>query len=98
MVVWKDKKNVAFLNNIYGQSERQVNRKQRNGSVTSPTCAAGYNMNMGGVDLADQKRKANTCSRKSEKWSSGFCLRLRSSMHTFCLLLLHVLKNDTEGV
>ena len=71
VVVWKDKKNVSFLNNIYSQNETQVNRRQRDGSVvpvTSPLCAAGYNMHMGGVDLADQKRKAYTCSRKSEKW------------------------------
>ena len=59
-VVWKDKNNVSFLNNIYGQSETQGKGRQCNSSVipvTSPICAAGYNMDMGGVDCADQKRK-----------------------------------------
>jgi hypothetical protein len=67
VVVWKDKKNV---NNIYAQEETWVNRRQCDGSlvaVTSPVCAAGYNMHMGGIDLADQKRKAYTCSRKLVK-------------------------------
>ena len=92
-VVWKDKKNVAFLNNIYGQSETQVNRKQCNGSVTSPVCAAGYNTYMGGVDLADQKRKAYTCSRKSEKW----WFRLFWFLLDIAIVKAHIISTLTPG-
>ena len=37
-------------------------------SVPSPICFSKYNKNMGGVDLADQRRKYFTMSRKSSKW------------------------------
>ena len=36
--------------------------------VRCPACVKGYNINMGGVDLSDQKRKTLSCSRKSIKW------------------------------
>ena len=45
--------------------------KKTDGSRTDvpfPSSMKLYNMNMGGVDLADQKRKAYSCTRKSTKW------------------------------
>lgn len=71
-VVWKDKKNVHFLNTFYDfDEETEVKRKLHDGSTTNvccPTCVKGYNKYMGGVDLCDQKRKLFSCSRKSIRW------------------------------
>ena len=36
--------------------------------VDCPSAVKLYNSNMGGVDLADFKRKIYSCSRKSSKW------------------------------
>ena len=47
-----------------------VRRRQFDGSIkdiSCPVCVKGYNLNMGGVDLCDQKRKTISCSRKSVK-------------------------------
>ena len=71
-LVWKDKKQVAFINTLCDPTEiTTVARKNSDGSQMQAACPATvklYNANMGGVDLADQKRKAYTCSRKSKKW------------------------------
>ena len=70
--VWKDKNSVAFINTISNpDSITTVARKNSDGSRTDVPCPSSvklYNMNMGGVDLADQKRKAYSCTRKSTKW------------------------------
>ena len=96
VMVWMDKKNVCFLNNIYGQREITVKRKQRDGStlnVPCSTCVAGYNMYMGGVDQADQKRKAYSCSRKSEKW----WYRLFWFLLDISIVNAHILSTLTPG-
>lgn len=70
--VWKDKKNVNFLNTAINPEEfTTVKRKMKDGQVIDvpcPSAVAFYNCNMGGVDLHDQKRKYISCSRKSQKW------------------------------
>lgn len=70
--VWRDKKNVSFINTFYDfASTVSVKRKQKDGSILNVDClpcVKGYNKFMGGVDLADQKRKTLSCSRKSSKW------------------------------
>jgi len=70
--VWKDKKNVNFLNTMCDSQEMTtVKRKQKDGTsvdVTCPAAVAFYNKHMGGVDLHDHKRKLYSCSRKSQKW------------------------------
>ena len=69
--VWQDSKPVAFMNTICNPNEiTKVKRKQKDGTsidVSAPTAVKLYNDNMGGVDLADQMRKAYTCTRKSKK-------------------------------
>ena len=59
------------MNTIYNPNEiTKVKRKQKDGTsidVSAPTAVKLYNDNMGGVDLADQMRKAYTCTRKSKK-------------------------------
>lgn len=73
-----------------------VRRKQRDGStvnVSCPTCVKGYNMHMGGVDQADQKRKAYSCSRKSEKW---WC-RLFWFLLDVSVVNAHILSTLTPG-
>ena len=71
-LVWKDKKPIAFINTISDpESFTTVARKQSNGNridVTCPLSVKLYNANMGGIDLADQKRKLYSCTRKSKKW------------------------------
>ena len=71
--VWQDKKPVAFVNTISDSRDfAVVRRKQSDGSTTLVRCPSAvvlYNTNMGGVDLADQKRKMYSASRKSKvKW------------------------------
>ena len=71
--VWQDKKPVAFVNTISDSCDfAVVRRKQSDGSTTLVRCPSAvvlYNTNMGGVDLADQKRKMYSASRKSKvKW------------------------------
>lgn len=95
-IVWKDKRNVCFLNNIYSERGTTVKRKQRDGStmnVSCPTCVKGYNMHMGGVDQADQKRKSYSCSRKSEKW---WC-RIFWFLLDISVVNAHILSQLTPG-
>ena len=71
--VWRDRKPVAFVDTICDPSETTVvSRKLSDGNHADFTCPVAvklYNQNMGGVDLADQLRKAYTCSRKSKsRW------------------------------
>ena len=53
--VWKDKKNVNFVNTMCdSQGVTTVKRKQRDGTtvdVTCPVAVAFYNKYMGGVDI-----------------------------------------------
>ena len=70
-LVWKDK-DVYFINTISDPADKaQVKRKNKDGTqslVDCPTAVKQYNTCMGGVDLADFKRKIYSCSRKSAKW------------------------------
>ena len=70
--VWKDKKNIHFIQNICQPDEMdQVMRRNKDGSRSAVPCPLSvklYNQKMGGVDLADSKRKVYSCSRKSKKW------------------------------
>ena len=72
VIVWKDKKNVKFLNTFCNPlGDTFVKRKQKNGSscdVSCPEAVAFYNQKMGGVDKHDQRRRHCTISRKSQKW------------------------------
>jgi hypothetical protein len=70
--VWKDKKNIDFIQTICDPSETAtVQRKNKDGTRTAVTCPLAvklYNINMGGVDLADCKRQVYSYSRKAKKW------------------------------
>ena len=71
--VGQDKKPVAFVNTISDSCDfAVVRRKQSDGSTTEVRCPSAvvlYNNNMGGIDLAVQKRKMYSASRKSKvKW------------------------------
>ena len=71
-VAWQDKKTVKFINTISLSTEQsEVKRKNKDGSssmVACPQSVKKYNQYMGGVDMADAKRKVYSCSRKSVKW------------------------------
>ena len=64
-VVWKDKKNVHFVNTYYQFDEiTSVKRKQPDGStieVCCPACVKGYNINMG---LVIRKEKLSPALEK----------------------------------
>lgn len=67
---WLDKKQIYMLSTNTKNEICEVNRRKGSEKqvVPSPTCFAKYNKNMGGVDLADQRRKYFTSARKSYKW------------------------------
>ena len=53
-----------------------------------------YNQFMGGVDVADAKRKAYSCSRRSRKWWLG----LFYFVIDVCVVNAHILHNETKHV
>lgn len=95
--IWKDKKLVAFINTISSpNSVTTVMRKNSDGSRTDVTCPSSvklYNANMGGVDLADQKRKLYTCTRKSTKWY----MRLFWYLVDMAIVNAHILECESQN-
>lgn len=67
---WLDKKQIMMLSTNSRSDICEVTRRKGSEKqiVSCPSSFAVYNKNMGGVDLADQKRKYYTLSRKSSKW------------------------------
>jgi hypothetical protein len=71
--VWKDNRCVSMIDTITNPQAAATTVSRRNkdgttGNVSCPEAIKLYNTFMGGVDLADQKRKSYSCSRKSRKW------------------------------
>ena len=97
-LVWKDKKAVAFINTICDPSSTTtVNRRNKDGSsstVTCPELVKMYNKYMGGVDLADMKRKLYSCSRRSKKW----WFRLFYYLVDISVVNSHVIISETPNV
>lgn len=71
-LMWKDNKVVSLINTATTPSlTTNVTRRNKDGSrapIPCPQSVKDYNTYMGGVDLADARRKSYTCSRKSKKW------------------------------
>jgi hypothetical protein len=71
-LAWKDKKVVNMLNTESNPLKTtHVKRKGQDGQSTLVSCPESvnlYNRFMGGVDLADARRKTYSCSRCSKKW------------------------------
>ncbi|XP_042908503.1 piggyBac transposable element-derived protein 4-like [Parasteatoda tepidariorum] len=68
--VWKDKKKIFMLSTTKSATTTNVNLRI-GGTVKTldcPTVFSDYNKFMGGVYLADQKRKNYESARKSRKW------------------------------
>ena len=69
---WKDKKMVYFLTSgCHSSGDDTVQRRKKNGTlenISAPPCVGEYNMYMGGVDYADQKRNDYRISVKSRRW------------------------------
>ena len=97
-MVWQDKKSVFFINTVYNPTDHtEVKRRSKDGSQTilpCPTTVKNYNQFMGGVDVADAKRKAYSCSRCSRKW----WLRLFYFVIDVCVVNAHILHNETKHV
>lgn len=94
-IVWQDKKLVYFIDTISDPTKiTQVLRRNKDGSqavVDCPLAVKSYNAGMGGVDLADAKRKVYTCSRKSKKWWP----RLFYFILDVCIVNAYVLQCET---
>ena len=94
-IVWQDKKLVYFIDTISDPPEvTQVFRRNKDGSqavVNCPVAVKTYNAGMGGVDLADAKRKVYSCSRKAKKWWH----RLFYFVLDVCIVNAHVLQCET---
>ena len=71
-LVWKDNKIVSVINTISSpDSTTTVKRTSKDGTQAQIACPESiklYNKYMGGVDLADARRKIYSCSRRSKKW------------------------------
>jgi hypothetical protein len=71
-LVWKDTKAVILINTICNPTTTTtVKRKGKDGQTSRIPCPESvklYNQHMGGVDLADARRKTYSCSRRSKKW------------------------------
>ena len=71
-IVWKDNRCVSLINTITDpQATTTIMRRNKDGTrvaIPCPEAVKLYNTYMGGVDLADQRRKTYSCSRKSNKW------------------------------
>lgn len=64
---WQDSKEVLLISNYHGTEETKVKRTQKNGSRIDVKCSEvvkDYNINMGGVDLADRYRALYQVARK----------------------------------
>lgn len=67
---WQDKKTVFIMSTSTSQGnvgvERRVGNQVR--MINCPMLIRDYNMHMGGVDLADQRRSYYPVGRESKKW------------------------------
>jgi hypothetical protein len=90
-LMWKDNKVVSLINTITSPSlQTTVNRRSKDGSrapIACPQSVKDYNTYMGGVDLADARRKSYSCSRRSRKgWHRLFYFLVDISMVNAYLL------------
>lgn len=92
----KTKKAVSFINTISEPTEQtKVKRRNKDGSqvmVRCPVAVKLYNEFMGGVDSADAKRKAYSCSRRSKKW---WC-RLFYFVLDVSIVNAHIIQSETN--
>ncbi|GBM96065.1 hypothetical protein AVEN_111456-1 [Araneus ventricosus] len=67
---WLDKKQISIISNNARNGICQAHRRKGAEKllVQCPAVFAQYNRHMGGVDLADQRRKYFSVARKSSKW------------------------------
>lgn len=67
---WMDKKQISIISTNVNNNIVQVKRRKGKeiNDVNCPESFKVYNQYMGGVDLADQRRKYYTVARKSMKW------------------------------
>lgn len=94
--VWKDNRCVPFINTISRPGRTTtVSRKKDGGreDVPCPEPVKLYNQHMGGVDLADSKRKLYSCSRKSKRW----WMRLFYFLVDIAVINSHVLTRESPN-
>ena len=95
---WQDKKPVFFINTVINpRTVTSVRRKQKDGSTINYSCPEAvslYNKYMGGVDLADAKRRVYTCTCKSKhKWY----MRLFWFLLDTCVVNAYILRKESPN-
>ena len=68
---WRDNKVVHAISNFHGTEQSQINRKNKDGTISQVACPEAikhYNTYMGGVDKSDMYCALYGTSRKSKKW------------------------------
>ncbi|CAK9832783.1 PiggyBac transposable element-derived protein 4 [Anthophora retusa] len=71
LLAWKDKRIVTILSSYDTSGTKIIKRKVKEGgtvNISKPNVIINYNMNMGGVDKADQLASSYCFMRKSCKW------------------------------
>ena len=68
---WLDKKHVIMIMTS-GSSEMVNYRSKRNREHVIPSCVRSYNLNMGGVDLADMRIYQFLDERRTVQWNKVF--------------------------
>jgi hypothetical protein len=104
--VWRDKKMLTVLSTNTNQSNEEVRRRQKEGTVKNVTCPNSvklYNAFMNGVDHADQLRSTSNIARRSLKWWKYLFLFLFDVCIVNAYILIrespnHVLKTKTNRI
>lgn len=65
--IWKDKREVRMISTIHKFDTVEYTGKYK--TMQKPKCIVDYNLNMNGVDLADQYLSYYSILRKTIKWS-----------------------------
>jgi hypothetical protein len=74
-VVWKDKRDVHLLTNIYDRT-REGNYRDEHGNAIKPTIVANYNHHMGHVDSTDRMANSYMASCQTWKWTKKLFFHL----------------------
>lgn len=97
---WVDKREVNMLSTNCNPGLTTVSRRTKAGITETaiPTPVADYNINMGGVDLADQLRASYQIGRESKKWwRYMFWFLIQTAMINSFLILKSERPNAKRG-
>ena len=93
-VKWKDKRDVFIMSSIHPDTTVQI--ATPSGLVDKPLCVHEYNLNMGGVDLNDQRMKPYLVSRRAIHWYKKVSIYL-FQLAEYNAFVLYKACNGTES-